>query len=181
MSRSLVLVFVAVLFGCAEAEREPAPPAPPPASGRSATLADWLPPGAAGSANAVPGHATPPPGAPHAAAPAAGSAPAPGGQLVQGRVTETMNSGGYTYMHVETPSGLIWVASVQREVAVGATVQARGMVMQGFRSNTLNRTFDRLVLATTVEVTAAAEGAAAEGAAAEGAEGAAAEGAAETE
>jgi len=66
-----------------------------------------------------------------------------------------MDSGGYTYMRVETSTGMVWVATTQREMAVGATVQASGMMMQGFRSNTLDRTFDRLVLATTVDVTPA--------------------------
>ena len=79
-------------------------------------------------------------------------APEPGGTMVQGTVTETMDSGGYTYLNVRTSTGPIWVATSQRVIEVGATVQTSGMVMRGFRSNTLDRTFDQLILTSTVEV-----------------------------
>jgi len=74
------------------------------------------------------------------------------GGMVRGTVTETMDSGGYTYLLVDTTDGPIWVAASQREVIVGTTVQASGAVMPSFRSNTLNRTFEQLMLASSVEV-----------------------------
>ena len=90
----------------------------------------------------------------HQQAPTAGAPPGAGPYA--GTVTETMNSGGYTYMLVDTPDGPVWVATSEREMSVGVHVSASGMVMQGFHSNTLDRTFDRLVLASNVEVTAPA-------------------------
>ena len=148
-----LLAAAALLFGCGEAEREPTAQVQAPRSGSQATLQDWLPPGSAPARPSAPGHGSPHGGAP--AAPPTGAPPAsapPGGGVVRGTVTETMDSGGYTYMNVETSEGLIWVATSQREITVGATVQAAGAMMVGFRSNTLNRTFDRLVLATRVDV-----------------------------
>lgn len=71
---------------------------------------------------------------------------------IQGTVTETMNSGGYTYMQLETDDGPVWIAGTQREIAVGDRVTASGSVMHDFHSNTLDRTFDRLVLASDVRV-----------------------------
>lgn len=142
-------LFLSVIMTGACAEEAPAPRPEPrqerarPASGREPTLEDWLPPGQAASPHG--------PASPHGATPPA----APGGGVVRGTVSETMSSGGYTYMHVDTTDGPVWVAATQREVEVGATVQARGMVMRDFRSNTLNRTFDQLMLASAVEVVAA--------------------------
>lgn len=63
-----------------------------------------------------------------------------------------MDAAGYTYMRVETETGMQWVAVSQRAIAIGEQVEATGSVMHGFRSNTLDRTFDRLVLAPSVRV-----------------------------
>lgn len=148
--RYAVLVFLAAISfgGCAEEEPTSRRPEPRERSARAPgerepTIEDWLPPQERSAARR--------PAAPHGATPPA----PPGGGVIRGMVTETMSSGGYTYMHVDSSDGPIWVAATQREVEVGATVQAQGMVMNGFRSNTLDRTFDRLVLASAVEVVAA--------------------------
>jgi len=68
---------------------------------------------------------------------------APTGTLA-GTVTETVDSGGYTYVHVDCGDGeMIWAAAPQREVAVGAAVTiSTGMPMKDFHSDTLDRTFD---------------------------------------
>ena len=79
------------------------------------------------------------------AAPGAGipaAAPAP----VAGKVLETIDAGGYTYMNVATASGEKWVAVNQTAVAVGEEITFMdGMVMQNFSSKSLDRTFPEIV------------------------------------
>lgn len=63
-----------------------------------------------------------------------------------GRVVETMNSAGYTYMLVESGKGQQWVAIPETTVKKGQEVQYHpGMMMQNFTSKTLNRTFPVIV------------------------------------
>ena len=72
---------------------------------------------------------------------AAASAPVPAG-MVRGTVIETMDSGGYTYVQIETDTDKRWMASRQIAVKVSDVVQANeGMPMQDFTSQTLDRTF----------------------------------------
>ncbi|MCA9572924.1 MAG: hypothetical protein KC656_34040, partial [Myxococcales bacterium] len=86
---------------------------------------------------------------------AAMPAPTGGAPQYAGTVAESMDSGGYTYMRLDTSSGPVWIAATEREVSVGAHVAASGMVMRGFHSRTLDRTFDQIVFASAVEVTPA--------------------------
>lgn len=79
------------------------------------------------------------------AQPAATAAPATDNAL-SGKVVETMNSGGYTYVSLENSGKKIWVAIPEAKVKVGQKVTCQpGMVMQNFTSKTLNRTFDNIV------------------------------------
>lgn len=81
----------------------------------------------------APAHPTPSHGAPRAKK----------GMAAQGKVSETMNAGGYTYVKLDGAEGAIWAAAPETTVKVGDEVSfAGGMPMQGFHSNTLNRTFD---------------------------------------
>ena len=60
-----------------------------------------------------------------------------------GKVLETMNSGGYTYVQVDTGSEKIWAATPEFSVKVGdPVVIPAGMPMYGFHSTTLDRTFE---------------------------------------
>ncbi len=75
---------------------------------------------------------------PAAAAPAAATA-------LSGKVAETMNSGGYTYVLLENSGKKTWVAVPQVAVKVGQEVKCQpGMEMKNFTSKTLNRTFDSI-------------------------------------
>jgi hypothetical protein len=66
-------------------------------------------------------------------------------------VLETLDSGGYTYLKVTDKSGFIWVASRPMKVAVGERVViGQGMVMNDFRSDSLDRTFKQIVFAEQV-------------------------------
>lgn len=72
--------------------------------------------------------------------------------MVRGTVIETMDSGGYTYAHIQTDKDQRWVASRQIAVKVGDVVQANeGMPMQEFTSQTLNRTFDVVYFVDTLQ------------------------------
>jgi hypothetical protein len=72
------------------------------------------------------------------------SAPVPAG-MTRGKVLETMDSGGYTYVLVETSADPIWAAGPQTVVKAGDIVEiSQGMPMQQFQSKSLNRTFDVL-------------------------------------
>lgn len=90
-----------------------------------------------------------PAAAPAASAPASGAsaapAPAPAGGGISGRVVETMNSGGYTYARVERDGASVWVAGPETPLTVGMELSGLdGMVMTGFTSDTLKRTFDKI-------------------------------------
>ena len=66
-----------------------------------------------------------------------------------GKVLETMNSGGYTYICLEKDGKKGWVAVPATEVAVGQQVQVKpGMEMGLFSSKTLNRSFDNIIFST---------------------------------
>lgn len=70
------------------------------------------------------------------------AAPIPAG-MVRGKVLETMNSGGYTYVLIGTEQVQRWLAARETVVKVGDVVQAyEGMPMAQFESKTLNRTFE---------------------------------------
>ncbi len=65
---------------------------------------------------------------------------------IYGKVKETMNSGGYTYMLLEFEGKDFWVAVPEMKVAVGQEVMLLpGDTMKNFHSNSLNRTFDTII------------------------------------
>jgi hypothetical protein len=86
-----------------------------------------------------------------AAAPAAKKTPsirtegADAGDL-SGKVVETMDAAGYTYVCLEKGGTKTWVAVPQMKVAKGSTMSfLPGQTMTSFESKSLNRTFDRIV------------------------------------
>ena len=73
---------------------------------------------------------------------AALATPVPAG-MIRGTALETMNSGGYTYVFMDTGQDQRWVAALETPVQVGDVVQTdEGMAMTGFTSKTLGRTFN---------------------------------------
>ncbi len=103
--------------------------------------------------------AAPAPAAPQASAPdmSAGTpATAPATEVIAGPVLETMDSGGYTYVLVDTGTGQVWAASPQFEVQVGEQVTVTSpMPMPGYRSKTLDRTFELLYFSPAITAGAA--------------------------
>ncbi len=70
-----------------------------------------------------------------------------------GKVVETMNAGGYTYVQVDDGSKKIWAAAPQFPVKVGAQVVVpQGMPMTDFYSKTLDRTFEVVYFVADVQV-----------------------------
>lgn len=62
---------------------------------------------------------------------------------LSGKVIETMDSGGYTYLQVEDKGAKTWFAIPQATVKKGDKVTLQpGMPMQNFKSKSLDRTFD---------------------------------------
>ena len=82
--------------------------------------------------------------APSQAQPAANTAPAV--ISLSGKVVETMNAGGYTYVSVENNGKKTWAAVPATAVKVGQEVTCQpGMEMKNFTSKTLNRTFESII------------------------------------
>ncbi len=78
---------------------------------------------------------------------------APAGTPVAGKVVETMNSGGYTYVLVENGGQKTWVAGPQTAVKVGQKVACQpGGTMTNFTSKTLNRTFESIIFSGGIQV-----------------------------
>jgi hypothetical protein len=67
------------------------------------------------------------------------------------KITETLSSGGYTYMKVAEGKNSYWVAMTQRKVKVGDNISfSEQGWMKNFQSKTLNRSFDNILFAADV-------------------------------
>jgi hypothetical protein len=71
----------------------------------------------------------------------------------KGKVLETMDSGGYTYVQVDENGQKLWVAVMQTKVKVGDTVEfPDSPPMVNFSSKTLKRTFEKIIFAPGLAV-----------------------------
>ena len=65
---------------------------------------------------------------------------------LSGKVVETVDSGGYTYVNIENAGKKTWVAVPRTKVTVGQNISfLPGAVMKNFQSKTLDRTFESIV------------------------------------
>ncbi len=65
---------------------------------------------------------------------------------IKGKVLETMDVGGYTYVEIDDDKGPAWVAIPQTKIEKGQDVSVtHGMEMRNFESKTLGRTFDSII------------------------------------
>jgi hypothetical protein len=79
----------------------------------------------------------------------ASSAPAAAGGTLSGKVTEKIDAAQYTYLKLQTAQGEQWAAVPQTATAVGTTVTVLNpMWMKDFKSQTLDRTWDRIAFGT---------------------------------
>jgi len=105
---------------------------------------------AVGCKNETPKTAEKPAQPPAATAEPAAQAPA---AAKSGKVVETMDSGGYTYVQVDTGSEKFWAAAPEFKVKVGdAVVVPAGLPMPNYHSKTLNRDFDELYFVSQIMV-----------------------------
>jgi hypothetical protein len=83
-------------------------------------------------------------------APAAGVSAS--GETFVGRVAETMDAGGYTYVHLERAGESIWAAGPRGKVDVGEELGVSlAMPMRDFSSEALDRTFDVVYFVSAFE------------------------------
>jgi hypothetical protein len=80
------------------------------------------------------------------------AAPAAAPVLLSGKVLQTMNAGGYSYIYIEQADGTKkWVAVNQVAVKVGDQMSFKpGMEMGRFESKALNRSFDSIIFSEGV-------------------------------
>jgi hypothetical protein len=65
---------------------------------------------------------------------------------ISGKVVETMDSGGYTYINLESGGKKVWAAVPTMNVSVGQELELLpGQEMFNFKSKSLNRTFDSVI------------------------------------
>lgn len=81
---------------------------------------------------------------------------------ISGKVAETMDASGYTYILIDKGTEKIWVAGPKTVVKVGDEVSvAEGSPMSNFESKSLNRTFEKIIFASAIMVNGAQPAAAA--------------------
>ena len=93
--------------------------------------------------------------APGGANPHAGLKPQdiPAGVGHKGKVLETMNAAGYTYVQVDENGQKLWVAVMETQVKAGDTVEfPDSPPMINFQSKSLKRTFDKIIFAPGLRI-----------------------------
>lgn len=69
-------------------------------------------------------------------------------EMHKGKVVETLNSGGYSYIKLIENKKEFWVAIKETKVVKGETIEVVGqMWMNNFQSKTLKKTFDKILFA----------------------------------
>jgi hypothetical protein len=133
---ALILLSIAALAlaGCKDKPKTEAPQAGPAGqmpAGHPATPGSPAAPGTPGAVN------------PHANMKAQ---EIPAGVGKKGKVVQTMNSGGYTYVEAADDKGVkTWLAMPEVKVAVGDAIEfPETPPMVNFQSKTLNKTFEKI-------------------------------------
>lgn len=68
-----------------------------------------------------------------------------------GTVREVVHTQAYSYLNVETPNGLTWLAGPKVELVPGARIRySEGVLMTGFFSKELQRTFPEVIFVGTI-------------------------------
>jgi len=77
----------------------------------------------------------------------------PAGAGHKGKVLETMNAAGYTYVQVDENGQKVWVAVMETKVNVGDAVEfPDSPPMVNFQSKSLKRTFDKIIFAPGLRI-----------------------------
>ena len=71
---------------------------------------------------------------------------------ITGKVLESMNSGGYSYINLQKKDGSkIWIAVPETKITVGQQMSFKeGLVMTNFQSKTLKRSFDSIIFSNGI-------------------------------
>lgn len=73
-------------------------------------------------------------------------------ETIDGTILETFDSGGYTYLNLETDHGPVWAAIGQAKVTLGDEISLLGgPVMRDFHSRTLDRTFTEIIFSSGIK------------------------------
>jgi hypothetical protein len=69
-----------------------------------------------------------------------------------GKVLESMNSGGYSYINLQkNGGGKVWIAVPETKITVGQQMSFKeGLVMTNFQSKTLKRSFDSIIFSNGI-------------------------------
>ena len=71
---------------------------------------------------------------------------------ITGKVLESMNSGGYSYINLlKNDGGKIWISVPEAKITVGEQMSFKeGLVMTNFQSKTLKRSFDSIIFSNGI-------------------------------
>lgn len=90
-------------------------------------------------------------GAAGAAEPPPATAPTPKAIPLAGKILETMDGGGYTYLRLKNGNEPVWVAVPSMKVTVGQELSLiPGFEIKNFSSKALNRKFDKVIFSAGV-------------------------------
>ncbi|SES98393.1 hypothetical protein SAMN05216326_10889 [Nitrosomonas marina] len=71
----------------------------------------------------------------------------------EGKVIEILDTTGYTYMQLENGDRQFWIAAPTTQVKLGDHIRfVESMSMENFTSKTLNRTFRRVIFASSTMI-----------------------------
>ncbi len=72
--------------------------------------------------------------------------------IIRGKIVKALNAAGYTYLQLDTKNGRVWAAIPASTLKEGDNVTlVQDMVLRNFKSNSLNRVFDRIIFATEMK------------------------------
>jgi len=117
------------------------------------------------SVMATPDKAAAPAAAPSAPAVPAAEKVAKPPEVLSGKILQTMNSGGYTYVNIQKKNGdKAWVAVMEAPVKVGTQISFKGGAeMLNFESKSLKRTFEKIVFSDGIIADTSAKATVSEG------------------
>jgi len=70
----------------------------------------------------------------------------------EGRVANTVDSGGYTYIEVDKSGAKEWLAAPRIKLKKGERIRySKGLLMKDFYSNSLKRSFDRILFVGSIK------------------------------
>ncbi len=111
---------------------------------------------AAAACKQQPPGSSPPPAASPPVETASLSAPAAATDGIRGKIAEKIDASQYSYLRLQTAAGETWAAVPKTDKAVGAEVTVVNVAwMENFKSNSMNRSWERIAFGTLGDASAA--------------------------